>query len=957
MSGDGLRERWREWAAGLAIPPDRIEAAVDAALRVAGAGSDAAGAAARLAAGAGWRSDAELLRWALARATVAMEEVAGLRPSGPLTEEALGALAGVFGARRTVLDAALRPAPAPPPAAPEHPHEPARRPPPAPSARAFLGEPSILVLSGIGAFLLTVAAVLYEVYAIGELSGGLRFAGVLALDVVFGAAGWACLSSRRMRVVGYTYVAIFAVLAPLVGVAAYVFLGLRERGISVPEAQLVTGAALTGLYGVLSWRLRSQAYGCLALAALPVAWLGAIATAGPGSWHGPVAAALVAVYALAAAASRAVPDLGERFATRAALFAHGAAALALVVAATTVSSGTWEAATAATLAVIGAGYLAAWLLTATPAGAHLGLAALGAAWTLGTHALGLGGWSAAAAAALVPAYDLLGRSGTPVAAAARDLTHLAALTAAGLAAALWLADLEAGRRTAWWLPAALALLAGAYALHRVLTGQPMAVLAAAAATSLAVLAANAALGGGAEPAAVLVLALAAGWGLAAEATGDAALRVGLRAGAALQALVPVALVMLPPPFAVAALFASAVLLALLAWRTQAPVLALLSMLVVVVDWYWFDRAVLPAAPPSAAGLALLYSPLPVLLALNGMVGRLLRGWTLAWTTCAVAAALAVAVPAAALYGGDVGLAGRALVAYAIALYAVAAIERWTPAAGVGIGAAGTGLGLDLDGAGATPVAILVALSALSVVTYAGQFAWRWAGRAGWADAHCLLGLTGAGVVALAGFILPGTTVPGATADLLAAATVLVFAGLLVTDARVRATAVLDHAALVAASLAAISVAIYLDASDAQWYAAPTGLALLASGLALPHDRRVAAGGWLGPPATAAGAALLLGVTAAQAFADQGWAHTAWLVAEAVAAVLLGIATRSRALVVAGAAAAGVGGVRALFVLVQQGLLFAAFGAAALFLLGLGAALAALRDRLGGPLGAAWREWS
>jgi hypothetical protein len=61
--------------------------------------------------------------------------------------------------------------------------------------------------------------------------------------------------------------------------------------------------------------------------------------------------------------------------------------------------------------------------------------------------------------------------------------------------------------------------------------------------------------------------------------------------------------------------------------------------------------------------------------------------------------------------------------------------------------------------------------------------------------------------------------------------------------------------------------------------------------------------------------------------------------------------------VAGAVAVGVAGLRALFVLVQQGLLFAAFGAAAIFLLGLGAALAALRDRVRGPLGAAWRDWS
>jgi hypothetical protein len=179
----------------------------------------------------------------------------------------------------------------------------------------------------------------------------------------------------------------------------------------------------------------------------------------------------------------------------------------------------------------------------------------------------------------------------------------------------------------------------------------------------------------------------------------------------------------------------------------------------------------------------------------------------------------------------------------------------------------------------------------------------------------------------------------------------------VAEARLRGMALLDHAAVVVMSVASYFLARYLGASNSQWYVAAPGLALLAVGLAMPHDRRLAIAGRVAPAATAAGAALLLGTTAAQAFAGTGWAYTAWLVAEAVAAVLVGIVTRSRTLVVAGAAAVGVGGLRALFVLVQQGLLFVAFGAAAIFLLSLGAALAGLRDRVRGPLGTAWREWS
>ncbi|HSR24967.1 MAG TPA: hypothetical protein VLW53_15540, partial [Candidatus Eisenbacteria bacterium] len=489
MSDDhSVEERWREWARGQGVPGERLEPAVEAAMRVAGSGAgvEAAAAAARLAGGCGRDGDLDLLRGGLARTGVVLEELGGLRAAGPLTAAALEALSGIFEARRRALAEAVEtgfePAPAPAPAAAAAPRRPA-----APTLRQFFTEHSILLLSDVGAFLLVVAAVLYEVYAIGELSGGLRFAGVLALDLVFGAAGWACLRSPRMRLVGHTYVAVFALLAPLVGVAAYVFLGLRQEGISLEMALLLIGAALTVLYGVLCLRLRSQAYGFLALAALAVAWLGGIETAGSGAWNGPVAAVLLPAYALTAFGARAVPGLGERFAARAALFVHGAVLLALAVTLGSAGSVVSPAASA-TLAVVGAGYLLARLLNGMPAAAHLGLAALGLAWAVAAHALGLGGWISVALMPLVAAYSLLGRSGTFVAPAARDLVPGAALLVSGLTAVLWAGELSAGHGTAWWLPAALALLAGAYALHGVLTGQARALLVTAAAASRAVLA-------------------------------------------------------------------------------------------------------------------------------------------------------------------------------------------------------------------------------------------------------------------------------------------------------------------------------------------------------------------------------------------------------------------------------------------------------------------------------------
>src|SRR5215468_5528103 len=126
MSTDHVREQWREqwlaWARGEQVAADRLEAAVDAALSVAGSGASvqAAAAAARLAGGRGLPSDAGQLQGELARAGVAQDEVAGLRPAGPVTPEALQAILGVFAGRRDALTAALAPgtpaAPAPAPA-------------------------------------------------------------------------------------------------------------------------------------------------------------------------------------------------------------------------------------------------------------------------------------------------------------------------------------------------------------------------------------------------------------------------------------------------------------------------------------------------------------------------------------------------------------------------------------------------------------------------------------------------------------------------------------------------------------------------------------------------------------------------------------------------------------------------------------------------------------------------
>jgi hypothetical protein len=845
---DDLSEQWREWARGQQIPAERVEAAVEIAVRLgaARASQAATAAAARIVGGRATANDVALIREEARRDDLLLAEIQRLTPWGRVTAEALADLTELWTSRRQALGSALdtaapaRPAPAPRP--------------PAPTLGEFISEHGILLLSYTGAFLLVVATVLYELYGVTGLSGGMRFGGVLGLDLVFGVAGWACLSSRRMRLVGHTYVAIFALIAPLVFVAAYVFLELRQHGIGVELAQLLTGASLTMLYAILATRLRSHAYGLLALTALPVAWLGGIdlAGAGPHNLRGPVFAGLVPVYVAVAAGARRVDWLGGRFATYATLYVHGAAVLAL------------------------------------------GLTA----------------------------YD--------------DIAH------------------EAWR--GWTATAALAVAGAGYALDRLLGGRPAMLLPAALATSLAVLAANAPLGFDVTAAAIELVVLAAAWGLAAEGTHDDFLRPSLRTGLAVQALIPALLVTRSPhETAAAVMAASAALLALAAWRIASPYRLLMAGAAAGIAWYWTVR--IPASVPAHVVFADTVFPAAAGLAGLAVRAGLGRRWALPLYSAAAIAAVVVAL--AAFSQGDIGLLGRSLLAYAVIAYAAAAVERSAEALTGAVLTAAAGLIAVLADRAAPHLWYPVAIAALALAVYTGELWWQGSGTERWLTTHRVLGLAGMSLAAASAFLLPGETGPRTAGALLAVAGFLVLGGLLAVDGQRHGLPIGDYAAVTIASLATFFAARWFGADNPQWYVAVPGLALLACGLRLPHDPRLAVAPANAQLVTALGAALLLGTTAVQAFSVEGWAYTGVLVAEGVIAIVAGIGLRSRVLVVAGAAAVGGGGLRALFVLVQQGLLFVAFGTAALVLLAAGAALALLRERLGragGSVGAAWREW-
>ena len=238
---------------------------------------------------------------------------------------------------------------------------PAPPPPRAPiSARAFLEDNAIVLLSYLGGFLLIVATLLFELYGLENAGGTERFAAVAGLELCFIAAAVGAARRPALRLVAVSYTAISAMLTPLLGLAAYEFLGLAAAGIRSDTALCVGAACCAGIYVALSRSLRSTAYAGLAVVALVIAVNAGFSAGGAGEWSDAGNAALA--IALAAVAIAAAREEGFRcFAVPAEVGRHAMTALAVllsVVAATSSGLGwSWTASlpvTAALLAVAAA---------------------------------------------------------------------------------------------------------------------------------------------------------------------------------------------------------------------------------------------------------------------------------------------------------------------------------------------------------------------------------------------------------------------------------------------------------------------------------------------------------------------------------------------------------------------------------------------------------------------------
>jgi hypothetical protein len=252
--------------------------------------------------------------------------------------------------------------------------------PPGISLREIFAEHSVLILAALGAFLLVVATVLFELYGTVGLGGGVRLAAVVALTVIFGTAGYLANRQERLRSVGSIYIALAAVLLPLVGIAAWTFLDLGARGITVDQALAVTATACALSYGFLGRRLGLRAYGEMAGAAVVVASWGLSGAIAGDHWRAVGLAVTPLVYAVW---ERLLPD---RVFAHFQWFAHAAAVVALGAAARFDPQG-WVL--PATLAVLAIAYLAWQAVAADRSRAWAGEAALILAATAAIGPLGL----------------------------------------------------------------------------------------------------------------------------------------------------------------------------------------------------------------------------------------------------------------------------------------------------------------------------------------------------------------------------------------------------------------------------------------------------------------------------------------------------------------------------------------------------------------------------------------
>ncbi|MBO0793968.1 MAG: hypothetical protein J2P36_23870, partial [Ktedonobacteraceae bacterium] len=188
--------------------------------------------------------------------------------------------------------------PVPPPPVPPQPAGPVF------SFRSFFEDQFINIVASLGAFLILVGSLSFVATQTNLL---LSFLIMFAVHAVFGGIGIIARRFPGFRIVAGIYTAIFALLLPLVGWAAYRLVAARFLPISTPSLIAITAIYATLAYASLAIYQRFVPFGFLAGVSLIVADLATASSWHLAYWWWPVALLLLAFPLLASVSGR-FPD-------------------------------------------------------------------------------------------------------------------------------------------------------------------------------------------------------------------------------------------------------------------------------------------------------------------------------------------------------------------------------------------------------------------------------------------------------------------------------------------------------------------------------------------------------------------------------------------------------------------------------------------------------------------------
>ncbi len=154
---------------------------------------------------------------------------------------------------------------------------------------AFVADQAIAIMAYLGGFLLLVATLTFEVGAWqiatdATLNNRLKLAIICAVYLLFGAMGFSLRRSLQLRTIGQAYLGVFALMTPLVALAAYLF-ALQDLGISRAGMLSISAFYAAIVYLALAWRTRFATYAYLGWVALLVGALAVVEwAAAPTEW-------------------------------------------------------------------------------------------------------------------------------------------------------------------------------------------------------------------------------------------------------------------------------------------------------------------------------------------------------------------------------------------------------------------------------------------------------------------------------------------------------------------------------------------------------------------------------------------------------------------------------------------------------------------------------------------------